>query len=199
MKNLLFITFALSFLSEIAVAQRAPDGGDVPYGSHPRQKLDYWKADTSNSPIILLVHGGGWRSGDKRSTNWRNASQLFYEQGFAVVNINYILSVDAEYEGFPMKQKNIACAVAWTKENAQILNGDPSSIVLFGNSAGAHLVSLHGLNQSDELLNDCSFNSSLDVYGVIALSGMFGFDLVPQNNQDSKEAITNMVLDSVSY
>lgn len=197
--RLIILLFGLLTIQVSAFAQRPPDGGDIQYGSHPDETLDYWVGASANSPILFLIHGGGWRSGDKRSTNWRNAAQLFYDKGYAVVNINYILSVDTNYTGFPMQPQNVACAIAWTKTNADLINGDTNKIILFGNSAGAHLASLHGLHHPNNLLQNCSSSSSLDVLGVIALSGMFDFDLAPINNQNSIQAIRDMVVDSVNY
>ena len=37
---------------------------DVAYGTDPRQRMDIYRpADPSNAPVILMVHGGGWRIG----------------------------------------------------------------------------------------------------------------------------------------
>src|SRR5262245_27208036 len=39
---------------------------DVPYGDHPREVLDFWKAESNGpAPLAVFIHGGGWNGGDK--------------------------------------------------------------------------------------------------------------------------------------
>jgi hypothetical protein len=56
-----------------------------PYGSHPRQVLDFYQA-TSNkpTPVVFYIHGGGWQNGDKKTN-----PKPFLDQGISVVAINY--------------------------------------------------------------------------------------------------------------
>ena len=43
-----------------------PTHGNVPYGDHPRQVLDFYKAETEEpAPLVVFIHGGGWVNGDK--------------------------------------------------------------------------------------------------------------------------------------
>ncbi|HZW33649.1 MAG TPA: hypothetical protein VFF52_23210 [Isosphaeraceae bacterium] len=43
-----------------------PTFSNVPYGDHPRQVLDFFKADTQQpAPLVIHIHGGGWIGGDK--------------------------------------------------------------------------------------------------------------------------------------
>ncbi len=55
-------TFLLSTsLSLAAQPSPKPTLADVPYGEHPRQVLDFWKAETTEpAPLLLYIHGGGW-------------------------------------------------------------------------------------------------------------------------------------------
>lgn len=193
---LLLLCFCLPYLAD---AQVAPDGPDISYGSLGSEKLDYWIGPSPNSPIMILVHGGAWKGGGKNFTKWEDAANFFYNEGYAVVNINYILSNHPAYTGFPMQPQNLACAVSWTKSNYQLLNGDTSRIVLFGNSAGGHLVSLHGLHQPNAYAQNCNSLTSLDVLGVVSLSGVYDFDLLPPTNLSSLQATQEMVVDSLNF
>ena len=93
--------FYFSTLSNFAQTPREPDGLDIAYGNHEKEKLDYWLGEVPGSPIVILTHGGAWRAGDKGNPKWTTGAQIFYEQGYAVVNINHIWSSDLEYTGFP--------------------------------------------------------------------------------------------------
>ena len=83
-------------------------------------------------------------------------------------------------------------AVAWVKENSDLINGDQSKIVLFGSSSGAHLSSLHGLSPYESLLDGCEYSASLNVLAVVSLSGAYDFDLI--TNGDSRQALREMLL-----
>jgi len=103
-------------------------------------KLDiYWMEDASEPlPLIIWIHGGAWRSGDKRSA--RFARELL-GQGYAVASINYRLSGVAK---FPAQIIDCKAAVRWLRANAEKYNIDPTRFAAWGGSAGAHLAALLG-------------------------------------------------------
>src|SRR5688572_21472720 len=131
MKRLILLS--VLFFSSRFVAQ--PTATNVPYGTHSNQKLDYTTAANPNSPILMVIHGGGWMAGNKSDPAFMNAAQLFRNAGYAVVNINYRLSTEVGYPGYPAIPSDVACALAWTKTNAALINGDSSKILMYGNSA----------------------------------------------------------------
>src|SRR5437016_9936801 len=58
---------------------------DVPYGTHPRQVLDFYPAKSDKpTPVVFHIHGGGWQNGDKKMN-----PQPFLDKGISVVSINY--------------------------------------------------------------------------------------------------------------
>src|SRR6516164_1812643 len=58
----------------------------VPYGTHPRQVLDFYQAKSDRpTPVVFHIHGGGWRGGDKKDFNPRP----FLDKGISAVSINY--------------------------------------------------------------------------------------------------------------
>lgn len=114
---------------------------DIAYGSHERQVLDvYAQPKTSGAPIIVMVHGGGWRHGDKGMGRVvDNKVARWVPKGFLFVSINYRLMPDAD----PRQQADdAAAAVKFIRDNAKSWGGDPQKIVLMGHSAGAHLIAL---------------------------------------------------------
>jgi acetyl esterase/lipase len=61
----------------------------VAYGKHERQVLDFWKAKSDKpTPLVLYIHGGGWRGGDKSSLSGA-AIQQYLDAGISVAAINY--------------------------------------------------------------------------------------------------------------
>jgi arylformamidase len=113
---------------------------DLAYGDAPRQKLDvYLPEHAQNAPIILMVHGGAWRIGDKRmEAVVGNKAARWNPRGVILVSVNYrLLPTD------PVCQAgDIAAALAYVQRRSASWGGDPERIVLMGHSAGAHLVSL---------------------------------------------------------
>ena len=91
----------------------------------------------SGHPAIVVVHGGGWLSGDK----WTLAgySRSLAKNGFVVVTINYRL---APSHKFPAQVDDVRQALVWTKENAGRLCIDLNRLGMFGYSAGGHLSAL---------------------------------------------------------
>lgn len=90
-------------------------------------------------PVLLYVHGGGWRHGDKSEAGM--FAQLMTSQGYLVVSINYRLYPPAN---FPAMIQDVKCAVRSLRANAGQYNLDPNRIGAAGVSAGGHLVALLG-------------------------------------------------------
>lgn len=114
---------------------------DLAYGADARQRLDvYLPARASGAPMILMVHGGAWRTGDKAARGVvRNKVARWVARGFIVVSTNYRLLPGAD----PLVQADdVARALAHAQNAAAGWGGDASRVVLMGHSAGAHLVAL---------------------------------------------------------
>ncbi|MEM6469553.1 MAG: alpha/beta hydrolase [Planctomycetota bacterium] len=88
-------------------------------------------------PIVIVVHGGAWATGDKW-TMYRHANKLA-ERGIASVSINYR---HAPSHPFPKQVDDIRSALVWIHEHADQYEFDLDRVGLFGYSAGGHLVSL---------------------------------------------------------
>lgn len=127
-------------VSWAGAAQAAtPSQRDVAYGPDPAQKLDiYQPGPSQNAPIILFVHGGAWRLGDKAADRVvENKSVHYVGQGKIFISMNYRLDVT------PLEQaKDVANAVRFVQKHASSWGGDAKHMLLMGHSAGAHLVAL---------------------------------------------------------
>lgn len=96
----------------------------------------------NNRPAVMLIHGGGWRQGDK-TQYWRQAANLA-ERGFVTVSIEYRLAAEAL---FPAALQDAKAAVRWLRTNAETYRIDPSRIGALGGSAGGHLAAMLGVTE----------------------------------------------------
>lgn len=108
---------------------------------NPRQKLDLYlpKARKSDKPlpVIVFIHGGGWKAGDKTS-GLGNVSRFVQSGEYAGVSVGYRLTNEAQW---PAQIHDCKAAIRWIKAHAKEYNLDASKIGVWGTSAGGHLVS----------------------------------------------------------
>lgn len=132
-----------SRLVERMQRDRAPASGRViSYGSDALQKIDFHAVPGKpNAPLVVFVHGGGWKRGDKSMMDGSAKLSHWRELGYAVASVNYRLVPAAKVED---QAADVASAVATLRRQATSLGFDPNRIVLSGHSAGAHLVALVG-------------------------------------------------------
>jgi arylformamidase len=103
-------------------------------------------------PVVVYVHGGGWQIGDKRRVGHK--ARLFTRAGYLFASVNYRLSPPvqglpaADRVRFPDHPHDVGEALGWLTRNVRRYGGDPDRLVLVGHSAGAHLVSLAGVDPS---------------------------------------------------
>lgn len=98
----------------------------------------YYHSNSSPTPLIIAIHGGGWRKGSKDNL-WTPGK--FLDQGFAVASINYRLSQEAK---FPAQIIDCKAAVRWLRFHAAQYNLNPEQFIAWGGSAGGHLAALLG-------------------------------------------------------
>lgn len=147
---------------------------DVPYKSVGSRelKLDIFKpkAPGKSLPAILLVHGGGWRSGDKILQ--RSLAIRLAEMGFVAVPVEYRLSPEAQY---PAAVQDVNEAIRWMKMNAERYGLDSSRVAISGSSSGAQLVSLVGLSDLPVHEGKSELSASSKVKAIINIDGILAF------------------------
>jgi acetyl esterase/lipase len=119
--------------------RRAPTVANVAYGTHERQVLDFYKAESSKpTPLLFFIHGGGWVAGDKAGVGELEACLA---AGISVVSINYRYSWQAQLAGvMPPVQwplEDAARALQFVRSKAAEWNIDKQRIGASGGSAGA--------------------------------------------------------------
>jgi acetyl esterase/lipase len=121
--------------------------GEVP-GFRPLELDLYLPSSPSPAPVIVHVHGGGWRRGSRRHPLPRLGAD-FYERlagrGFAVAAVDYRLSGEAT---FPAAVDDVRAAVGWVREQAAAYGLDAGRVFLWGDSAGGHLALMTALTGS---------------------------------------------------
>ncbi|MEM9478232.1 MAG: alpha/beta hydrolase fold domain-containing protein [Verrucomicrobiota bacterium] len=102
-------------------------------------------------PVMIMIHGGGWRGGDKANASIVGAKMAhFVGNGYIYASINYRLSPaspDQEGPRHPAHAEDCAAAIAWIHDNIAEYGGDPDQLHLMGHSAGAHLAGIVGTNE----------------------------------------------------
>lgn len=121
----------------------APTRANVHYGSHPRQVVDFWKADAAGpTPLVFYIHGGGWMPFPKdKSVVVTHQIEQYLRHGVSVASCNYRLIPDAEAAGvkppvaWPLH--DAARALQFVRSKAGEWGIDKDRIGLYGGSAGA--------------------------------------------------------------
>ncbi len=137
-------------LTELVHAQRRPTPAQPPEGtrvyrdlayvpdSHERQTLDlYVPAGGTKLPLIINIHGGAFRMGNKEM----GVPFEYLSNGYAIASINYRLS---QHAIFPAQIEDCKAAVRWLRANSAKYGLDPTRFAAWGNSAGGHLAAMLG-------------------------------------------------------
>ena len=144
----------------------------IPYGDHPRQKLDLYRPHGRSGaplPVLVFFYGGSWDSGRRQDYAW--VGQAFAARGFVTVVPDYRLVPEVVFPGFV---EDAAAATAKAREIAPRFGGDPDRIVLVGHSAGAYIAVFLAL--ADAYLR----RAGLDPKAVRAAAGLAGpYDFYP--------------------
>ena len=124
-------------------------------------------------PAVLLIHGGGWRSGD-RSQQIPMAQRLA-AKGYIAVTAEYRLSTEALY---PAAVHDLKAAIRWLRANAIEYNIDTTKIATLGCSAGGQLAALLGVTGDMPSLegSGCSTGHSSAVQAIVDVDGVLAFD-----------------------
>jgi acetyl esterase/lipase len=111
----------------------------------PRLALDLYRAADPDAPLVLYVHGGGWRGGDRADAR-SNRLRPMARHGLSVAAIDYRLVPDAT---FPDQLHDLKGAVRWLRAAGPELHLHTERIGVWGASAGAYLGSLLALTAGD--------------------------------------------------
>lgn len=148
---------------------------DVPYRRTGREAhtLDVYRPKGARGPlpIVLYVHGGGFRFMSK-DTHWL-FGLIYARRGYLVVNVNYHLAPE---HPFPAPVEDMSAVWQWLVENAARLGGDLTRVVVAGESAGANLaasLTLMTHQRRDEPYARDAYGTGVTPRAVVAACGLY--------------------------
>lgn len=157
------------------------DYQNVAYASNSKNEvMDVYKAEnaTGKDPVIVVVHGGGFKFGDQSMPIIQPIIEAGTANGYVVASVDYRKSGEA---AFPAAVGDVKAAVRYLKAHAEEYGIDPDKIVVWGESAGAYLAAItattpnvDSLNAdvSDNLEQDSIVAALVDFYGPIEFATM---------------------------
>ncbi len=177
-------------VSATGFAQIEPTFPDLDYAgdNHLRQAMDLYVPSglKGPAPVVMYIHGGAWRGGDKGEA-MRYADSLL-AAGYLVADITYRLSKDSPW---PAQIEDCKAAVRFLKLNAERFGIDSSRIGVMGHSAGGHLAAMLACGSNAQklegpYLRDMGISSSvqaaIDFFGPTNFARMSDFPPDPTWN-----------------
>ncbi|MCB2262989.1 MAG: alpha/beta hydrolase [Candidatus Thiosymbion ectosymbiont of Robbea hypermnestra] len=153
---------------------------DLPYGTQTDQRLDILRPESTRPgalPVLVYFHGGGWISASKKIC--RGIAATLARNGLLTFNVDYRLAPKSR---FPAPLQDATLAMDWIYRNAARYGGDPSAIVLAGDSAGAQIAAWyasalhnHGLFRK---IGTQGPRGGISVKGLLLFYGVYDFDTV---------------------
>ncbi len=160
-------------ITDRVLSEQSVVHSNLPYCNtdNPRQTLDLYVPQVASKrpmPLLIFIHGGGWRAGDKSSELLSRYGQNILKSGIAIASLNYRLYPEATY---PQPNQDIACALDYLAANAKQYDISKHAWALFGDSAGAQLGAY--------AMSDPSVNAPVRLF-----IGFYGpYDMVMQSNR----------------
>lgn len=145
---------------------------ETPYGKRDLHLNVFWPMKSGKLPALVMVHGGGWRSGTKEMEV--PMAQLLAAKGFVTIPVEYRLSLEAKY---PAAVHNIKAAIRWVKANAEKFGIDTAKIAVSGTSAGGQLAALVGLTNGLASFEGAGGNNEMSsrVHAIVDIDGVIDF------------------------
>lgn len=127
-------------------------------------------------PAVLIIHGGGWSSGQRDAAREINIGSTLARNGYVAMSIDYLLS-DRKQAVWPTNLWDCKIAVRWLRSNAAKLGVDPDHIGVIGGSAGGHLAAMVALTTPADGFDptepygsvSCAVQCGVDLYGIADL------------------------------
>lgn len=127
--------------------------------------LDLFHSVNQSRGLLVLVHGGGWRAGNK--SHFYPLANLLAKAGYDVATVEYRLSLEAQY---PAAVDDLTEAVEWLHHNQSKIKINGNKIVLVGGSSGGHLAALVGAQMNQKRKTALQIDSVVSLDGVLDLS-----------------------------
>ena len=132
----------------------------------------YFNKSEKRNPGVIMIHGGGWRSGNKNQM--QVLAQEVTSKGYSCFAIEYRLSLEAKY---PQGIYDVKNAIKFIKDNAKRFHVDPNKIAVLGCSSGGQMAALIGTTNEDFGFEDVNYKSksTSKVQAIIDVDGILAF------------------------
>lgn len=151
------------------------------YSQKHNLSLDLYSASCDQTcPVLIVVHGGGWDSGNSMQLSHLN--QYIASQGISVVSINYRLVPKAIW---PAQKEDLSAAIEFLRANQSEFNIDMNRYILMGRSAGSQIAGVVAYT-----IKDPGLKGYIDLYGPTDLE--FGYEIANDTDViESKKLLEN--------
>lgn len=190
----LAVTEAKAFSALDAVNRVSPLSGvgiqkDIKYGDEPLQDLDLYfpkplaksfedkTAVTTTYPLVVFVHGGSWKNGNK--DDYAFVGQSLAKAGYVTAVINYR---KAPVHAYPDYVNDTAKAIAWSYHNAPSFFANPDKLAVMGHSAGAF--NMMAAVSNADFLAPFGMKPS-DIKAVVGIAGPYSYDFRKYDSSDA--------------
>lgn len=165
---------------------------DLPYAGddNPKHQLDLYSpaTDTTGLPLAVFIHGGAYKSLDRRLLQW--ATGYFGQTGAALAREGFVTAVVGYRQAPEAKMlggvQDVAAAIAWLQKNAESLHANPRCVVLVGHSGGALLAGLLAYNGEHVTT---AGGDPQGVKGAALLAGLEDVELFMADNPDDRHKV----------
>ncbi|WP_243347271.1 alpha/beta hydrolase [Parabacteroides sp. FAFU027] len=170
-------------LADVGNTEKLQINNDVVYAKYGKREMHLDlvrpKGVSKKVPVVVIVHAGGWRSGEKNMD--RPMAYELSRNGFATVCVEYRLSMEARY---PAAIQDVKAAIRWVRANAKTYGLNPDKVAIMGTSAGGQLASLIGsVNEPfAKYQNELYKKYSDRVQAVVDVDGVLAF-LHPESSE----------------
>jgi acetyl esterase/lipase len=131
----------------------------------------YFKKQIALQPAVILIHGGGWSSGDKSQMHY--IAQEIASKGYACFSVEYRLTAEAKY---PAAITDVKEAIKYIKANALKFNVDPTKVAVLGCSSGGQMAALIGTTNGNlDFEEKSASKQNANVQAIIDMDGILAF------------------------
>jgi acetyl esterase/lipase len=148
---------------------------DLVYKNIEGRKLHldaFYNKNEQLKPAVILIHGGGWRSGNK--SHMVPMAQHIATKGYACFAVEYRLSPEAI---FPAAIFDIKNAIQFIKANSKEFKIDPDKVAILGCSSGGQMAALIGTTNNNKNFEDLDnrYSQSSSVQAIVDIDGVLAF------------------------
>lgn len=148
---------------------------DLVYKNIDDRKLHldaFYNKNEQLKPAVILIHGGGWKSGNK--SHMVSMAQHIASKGYACFAVEYRLSPEAIFPAAIFDVKN---AIQFIKANAKEFKIDTNKVAILGCSSGGQMASLIGATNNNINFEDVDnpYNQSSSVHAIVDIDGVLAF------------------------